>query len=427
MNTKRFAIAFLACLLILAVLIIRSSIVSGRSISVEESAVLDALDNEVEGLDPEWSSDLAPTCDVRGDRIVYVSESRDQIFTQRRTKLGDFADPIAQTGISSGVTYTNPTWSKTDLRIAYEKEENNVTTIHYFTTLTEAGTAPTPSNVTADTGYDYHNPRWNTQGELVYERTDGTKTEILKFHEGCGQTILVSNDDHNTRPAWSPDGSRVVFVREETSGDPDSKDLYLVSAEFAVGSNDYVDPEELTNDALEDDYPIFGEEPVDSTDPDDLHDFVIYQKREDGVAESEPWWNLYDIFPDLTTPTERLLTDTLLSEFPDDHNHIHPDWRAMNPRLVLYVKQNADHATDLDPEYEVLFRLRRPEFHDSTADADEIQVTDLINGAEGLPGQGDDSVLNQHPSFAPSSQNLIYIKEVDGGDGILHYVNIVES
>lgn len=359
--------------------------------------------------------------------MVYVSADRSQIFTQRRTKLGDFDDPIAQTGVTSGVTYSNPTWSKTDLRIAYEKTDSGTTTIHYFTTLIESGTYPTPSDVTADSGYDYYNPKWNAQGVIVYERTDGSETEVLHFHEGCGQKIIVSNDDHNTRPAWSPDGSRVVFVREETTDDPDSKDLYIVSSEYAVGDGNYVAPAALTNDALEDDYPIFGEEPVDSSDPDVLHDFVIYQKRADGVAESEPWWNLYDIFPDVTTPAARLLTDTSLTEFPEDHSHIYPDWKSMNPRLVLYVKENADHASDSDPEYRVIFRLRRPEFHDSYADADEIQITDLQSGSEGLPEGSDPSVFNDHPSFAPSSQNLIYEKQVDGGDRILHYVDIVES
>lgn len=416
----------------LAVTILLGTVAWGRFTSVEEVPVQDD-GNDVLGLDPDWSSDLAPKCDVRGDRVVYVSSDRSTIYTQRRTKLGDFADQIQQTN-ASGVTFSNPRWDTDGLRVAYEKTVAGVTTIEYIETEVDSssGTYPTPVAVPSESGFHYFNPRWSSQGVLVYEKADDdtspTDVEIVSYHAGCGEKVLVSNELVNLAPDWSPDGSRIVFVKEEVAGNQDRRDLYLVSGQYAVGDNDYVNPAALTDDTVEDSNPRFGEEAKGASDPDDLHDFVIYEKRAAQIAQTDPWKEIYDIFPDVTSPTERLLTDTSLAEFPADHNHLSPQVENMNPRLVLYVKQNADASSDSDPEYEIIFRLRRPEFHDSNEDAAEVQVTDLgTGGVEELPTGSDPSIFNQNPSFAPSSQNLIYVKrELLTDDPELFYVDIEE-
>ena len=73
-----------------------------------------------------------------------------------------------------------------------------------------------------------------------YRAGDGTPSwEIYKMNvDGSGQTALTDDDDTDFEPAWSPDGTKVVFLRS-AEGDPGPQasgaDLWTVNANGTGG------------------------------------------------------------------------------------------------------------------------------------------------------------------------------------------------
>jgi dipeptidyl aminopeptidase/acylaminoacyl peptidase len=85
---------------------------------------------------------------------------------------------------------------------------------------------------------------------LVFEssRGGGGKAHIYKMPARGGETVQLTNDaGEDFAPKWSPDGSRVAFMRREPSKDG-LRDVYVMNADGGEGTR-------ITSDTLDDSYP----------------------------------------------------------------------------------------------------------------------------------------------------------------------------
>jgi serine/threonine-protein kinase len=62
-------------------------------------------------------------------------------------------------------------------------------------------------------------PRFSPNGDrIAVERSNGNSTDIYVLTRGTGQVLRLTRDGRSRSPEWSGDGSRIVWIREDTSG-----------------------------------------------------------------------------------------------------------------------------------------------------------------------------------------------------------------
>jgi TolB protein len=119
----------------------------------------------------------------------------------------------------------HPSWSPDSDRIVYDDPSNNGD----IWTILADGWAPT--NLTDHPAEDA-NADWSPTGnEIVFMsrgRVTGYPYQILRMPATGGEVEVLASGDpyYNNYPAWSPDGSQIVWERD-TTGDGDS-DLWVM-------------------------------------------------------------------------------------------------------------------------------------------------------------------------------------------------------
>jgi serine/threonine-protein kinase len=65
----------------------------------------------------------------------------------------------------------------------------------------------------------YRHPRLSPTGDrIVAERFSGDRGDIYVLTRATGQVLRLTRDGQSRSPEWSADGSRIVWIREDTSG-----------------------------------------------------------------------------------------------------------------------------------------------------------------------------------------------------------------
>jgi TolB protein len=77
--------------------------------------------------------------------------------------------------------------------------------------------------------------------------------------DGSGQTNLTNNAAEDSRPAWSPDGSRIAFTSDRDDGDDEV--CVMCDDEVYVMNADGTDPRNLTNNPAGDTQPVWSPVP----------------------------------------------------------------------------------------------------------------------------------------------------------------------
>jgi len=65
----------------------------------------------------------------------------------------------------------------------------------------------------------YSHPRFSPNGDrIAVQRSEGNRTDVYVLNRASGQILRLTRDGRSRSPEWNADGSRVAWIREDSSG-----------------------------------------------------------------------------------------------------------------------------------------------------------------------------------------------------------------
>ncbi|HWT94469.1 MAG TPA: hypothetical protein VN238_15850 [Solirubrobacteraceae bacterium] len=157
---------------------------------------------ETFGIDahPAWSPD--------GTRIVYQhGGSASEPFELR------IIEPATKVDVPLGTLGDNPTWSPDGTKLAYEWD-GDIWVRSADATNMDAPTLLTPGDHTTDS-----DPAWSSTDRIAFVRREGGGDRDVWTMPTTGDvdgaaTRVSTGDEQDLSPDWSPDGSKIAYVRD---------------------------------------------------------------------------------------------------------------------------------------------------------------------------------------------------------------------
>lgn len=199
-----------------------------------------------DGSDRQLLRDLAsnPSVSTDGSRMLYYSWESDQRGIHRIN-----TDGTIDVHLSLRAEDTLPSWSPDGTKYVYATragQGGDITKRAY--TIRAANTASKPRQDPNPIVEQAQYPSWSPNGQIVFRDCgfpDDNCGLALSNEDGSNKTTITNIN--STAPAWSPDGSRIVFM-SNVSG---NWDVWTVSPNG--GS-----PERLTDDPADDGLPVYS-------------------------------------------------------------------------------------------------------------------------------------------------------------------------
>jgi Tol biopolymer transport system component len=205
------------------------------SIQADGSGQTNLTNDGGSNTDPTWSPDAS--------RIAYTTQTTLVVMNANgtgRVTLIPYAD---------GLHIADPAWSPDGSRIAFVRLLQP-----FFQTdiwLINADGTGLTQVTTTDSIFETY-PTWSPDGSMIAFSRGG---DIWKRHLGTGvETKLTTNPFHDSWPTWSPDGSKIAFAATDRDDDGSGNNFY----ELFTMNPDGTGLTRITNDEFFDQQPAWS-------------------------------------------------------------------------------------------------------------------------------------------------------------------------
>jgi Tol biopolymer transport system component len=204
---------------------------------------MDFAGTGIADLSPDTAPDSSPALSPDGSKVAYsVYDNSDyEIFV--RPTAGGAATQLTTNG--AGVDDLNPAWSPDGTKIAFASTRSG----SYDIWVMDAnGSSPTQlTNTVSTLNAQYvreQYPTWSPEGsQIAYTRMESNLINDLESFDiwvmnatGTNQHRLAgSSTAKDTQPAWSPDGTKLVFASDRSSS---GDDIWVVNSDGSGSATD---------------------------------------------------------------------------------------------------------------------------------------------------------------------------------------------
>ena len=161
---------------------------------------------DIDEFDPAWS----PTY----TRIAFIRHTEGPLGSQANGIWSAGYDGLQQFRITQDYRDRGPAWGKTNRIAFYSMRESQAALTNEIFTVNPDGTGVLRLT---NSGAEDHNPAWSPDGTKIVFASDRAGRGRGAMHlwvmnaDGTGQTQLTFGSGED-EPAWSPDGSRIVYT-----------------------------------------------------------------------------------------------------------------------------------------------------------------------------------------------------------------------
>jgi Tol biopolymer transport system component len=183
--------------------------------------------------DPDLTVTIEPGTPTLASYVVTCGSGKQHVaFSSNRSGAADIfvlmegtTDPVQVT--SDPWSDTDPVWSPSGNRIAYATLSPDSATVQIAIVSIDGTRLATIGTPGSFTGY----PAWSPRDDrLVFSSNVSGNTELYLMDEGNSIVQLTHTPTNEFRPAWSPDGTQIVY----DLGLPDTlvkRDLFIINAD----------------------------------------------------------------------------------------------------------------------------------------------------------------------------------------------------
>ncbi|HEY40470.1 MAG TPA: trypsin-like serine protease [Dehalococcoidia bacterium] len=233
---------------------------------------------------------------IEPDRIAFLSDQNDdQLDIYIMEVDGSNQERLTTDGVKLG----NYAFSPCGNRIVFNLDSDNICTVNVDGTWL----------IPILSGRDAFEPAWSPDGtKIVFQSWEHDPSEIYVMDVDGGNLVrLTDNSDYDDYPAWSPDGTKIAFVSDRDG----NNEIYVMDAD---GSNQ----RRLTNHSAWDTFPAWS--------PDGNE--ILFQSSRGGTK-----WGIYIMNADGTDV--RSLT-------PASYSSNHPSWSPDGTKVLFHSFKDSD-------------------------------------------------------------------------------------
>ncbi|MCW9707188.1 TolB family protein [Fodinibius salsisoli] len=188
--------------------------------------------------------DQYPVISPDGKKIVFSRQDKDSPTVDNDIWVMNIDGSNAIKLTDNTVDDKRPSWSPDGSQIVFESGKNS------FSIYVMDADGSNQTQLTDDEGQD-HSASWSADNKIAFvsDRQGDSSADIYQMDaDGSNAAILISAESDNginlSNPAWSPDGSQIVYQGFASGGSPR---IFLADAE---GSNiQMIEPDGNNNDA----------------------------------------------------------------------------------------------------------------------------------------------------------------------------------